>query len=62
MERKRLIAWGTVILVATLAIAGSCLTRFALERRIAREVASAPAQVVVPQAPSILYSSSTIPR
>jgi len=62
MERKKLVAWGTVLLIATLAIAGSYLTRFALERRIAREVASAPAQVVVPQATSILYSSSTIPR
>ena len=62
MERKKLIVWGTVLLIATLAIAGSYLTRFALERRMAREVASVPAQVVVPQAPSILYSSSTIPR
>ena len=62
MERKKLIAWGTVLLIATLAVVGSYFTRFAFERRIAREVASAPAQVVVPQAPSILYSSSTIPR
>ena len=62
MERKKLIVWGTLLLVATLAIAGSYLTRFAFERRIAREAASLPAQVIAPQVPSILYSSSTIPR
>lgn len=62
MERKKLIVWGTVLLIATLAVAGSYFTRFAFERRIAQEVASVPAQIVVPQAPSILYSSSTIPR
>ncbi|HEV2224120.1 MAG TPA: peptidoglycan DD-metalloendopeptidase family protein, partial [Candidatus Acidoferrales bacterium] len=62
VERKKLIAWGTVILVATLAIAGSYLTRFAFERRTARGAAPVPAQVIAPQAPSILYSSSTIPR
>ncbi|MGH9730280.1 MAG: peptidoglycan DD-metalloendopeptidase family protein, partial [Candidatus Acidiferrales bacterium] len=62
MERRKLIVWVTVLLIATLAIAGSYLTRFAFERRIAREVAWVPAQVIVPQVPSILYSSSTIPR
>ncbi|MGB7023555.1 MAG: peptidoglycan DD-metalloendopeptidase family protein [Candidatus Acidiferrales bacterium] len=62
MERKKLIVWGTVILVATLAIAGSYLTRFVYERRIAREAASVPAQVIVPQAARIQYSTSTIPR
>ncbi|HKV29376.1 MAG TPA: hypothetical protein VJN90_13995, partial [Candidatus Acidoferrales bacterium] len=62
MDRKRFIAWSIVILIAMLAVAGSYYTRFAYERRIAREVAAVPIQVVVPQSPSILYSSSRIPR
>jgi len=62
MERKKLIAWGTVLLIAALAIAGSYFTRFSYERRLAQEIAAAPMQAVASQGPSILYSSSTIPR
>ncbi len=62
MERKKFTVWATAILVAMLVIAGSYFARFTYERRIAKEAASAPVPAVVPQAPSIVYSSSTIPR
>ena len=43
--RKKIIAWSPVTAIAALSIAGSCYTRFAFERRLAREVEVARASV-----------------
>ena len=41
MGRKKIIAWSSVIAIAAISIAGACYTRFAFERRFAREVEAA---------------------
>ncbi|HVA72546.1 MAG TPA: peptidoglycan DD-metalloendopeptidase family protein [Candidatus Limnocylindrales bacterium] len=63
MGRKKIIAWSSVIAIAAISIAGACYTRFAFERRFAREVEAArvpPAAIA--QNPALVFSARAVPR
>ncbi|MGC1106386.1 MAG: peptidoglycan DD-metalloendopeptidase family protein [Candidatus Acidiferrales bacterium] len=61
MSRSKLISWSVIAIIAALAITGSYFTRFAFERRLAREVALASERIPVP-APQLVFTSSSVPR
>ncbi len=61
MSRNKLISWSIITFVAFLAIAGSYCTRFAFERRMAREIALAGQRIPVP-APQFVFTALAVPR
>ncbi|HKF51330.1 MAG TPA: peptidoglycan DD-metalloendopeptidase family protein [Candidatus Acidoferrales bacterium] len=61
MSRKKLISWLIVGVLALLAIAGSYLTRFEFESRLATELALAGQRIPVPP-PRLVVTTLTVPR
>jgi murein DD-endopeptidase MepM/ murein hydrolase activator NlpD len=61
MSRKRFVAWCIVGFVAALCIAGSYVSRFVLEHRLAREIALANSRIPIPT-PKLIFTSFTVPQ
>jgi murein DD-endopeptidase MepM/ murein hydrolase activator NlpD len=61
VSRRKFISWCVIGFVALLAIAASYFTRFAFERRLARELALGGQRIPVPP-PKLVFTALSVPR